>query len=371
MQCRWIIMLKQTHKTLPADHYFDAEHYQRELRAIWQRDWICIGHQSEWRDEGYYRVIELGDLRAFHNTCRHRGSLLCEHNTGRFRNNRITCPYHAWSYSLDGDLTQTPRRIATDDFNPDHYSLYPVAVDTLSGFVFVNLADEPDRILADTFGQEMETLSNWPLTGLEVAHEAVHDIQCNWKVFWENFLECYHCPGVHPALSRLVPMYGAGFNALSDVPASTALKRQFERSRLVNGAVTWSADGQTPLPWFEGLTDAERSVGMTFAVMRPGLYVVAHVDYVRAVLVQPRGPEKTRLLVKWLLHGDTLRRGRVDISRLTGFGEQVVMEDARVCELNQQGLHCLRHRTGALVPQEYDIKEFNDWVIGRLYNSAE
>ena len=115
-------MLKQTHRTLASSWYHDPAHYRREMESIWWNSWLCVARQSDWPDTGSYRVIcvgdqqilitraATGDLHAFHNTCRHRGSVLCEASAGQFAQRRIVCPYHAWTYSLEGELLRTPSR---------------------------------------------------------------------------------------------------------------------------------------------------------------------------------------------------------------------------------------------------------------------
>jgi Rieske 2Fe-2S family protein len=305
-------------------------------------------------------------LNAFHNTCRHRGSLLCLNESGRFRNGRIVCPYHAWVYSLDGELQRTPRRVETDDFNTGDYPLYKVALEIRAGFVFINLAEAPGKPFAPALAEEMELIADWPLAELGLAYQQKQQIQCNWKIFWENFMECYHCPGVHPDLCKVVPMYGKGFTERDDLPKNSGLYRDTEHSLLTTGAVTWSADGLTPLPMFDGLTPDQQAVGMTFATLLPSVYFVAHVDYLRSVRVLPLGPEETQLTVSWFLHAETLENSKIDVQRLIGFGSQVVEEDGRVCESNQKGIHSLRHKEGVLVPQEYEVLDFNNWVRERL-----
>ncbi len=285
---------------------------------------------------------------------------------GQFRQQRIVCPYHAWTYSLEGELVRTPRKPETADFQPQSYALYGVALQNWAGFVFVNLAQEPGSRLEDDQDEERQILANWPMTELTLAHREVHEVNCNWKVFWENFLECYHCPNIHPDLCRLVPVYGEGVVSADDLPAQHPLRARAESAGLAAGAVTWSQDGQTTLPWFEGLSAQEQAAGMTFANLLPSVFIVAHVDHVRSVQVLPLGPELTQLTVSWLLLPQTLASGKVDIPELIAFGNQVVSEDARVCELNQKGLHSQRHDHGILAPQEYDVLAFDNWVRDRL-----
>jgi len=368
-------MLNRTCQTLPASFYFDPAHFQKELQAIWWKEWFCIGRESEWSDTGSYQLVRLGDqqiivtrcatgrLRAFHNTCRHRGAQLCAKESGKFRNERIICPYHAWAYSLEGELAATPRRPESSDFQAQDFSLYAVNLDTWEGFVFINLAAPPAAGLQSAVGPDANLLANWPLKSLALAHREIHTLRCNWKIFWENYLECYHCPGVHPELSRLVPLYRQGVVSADDLSDENPLKSS---APLRAGAVTWSDDGQTPLPWFAGLSDAEQAAGMTFADCMPSMFIVAHVDYVRSVRLLPLGPEETTLTVDWFLDPEVLGRGNVDIARLTGFGNRVVSEDARVCEINQRGLHSLRHQHGVILPHEHGVLEFSQWIRERL-----
>ena len=375
-------MLAHPYPTLPSTWYFDAGHYRREIDAIWWQEWLCVARESEFDTPGDFRIVRVagqqvlitrttsGSLRAFHNTCRHRGSLLCETGAGQFAQQRIVCPYHAWTYSLEGELLRTPRKPDAEGFRAEDHSLYPVLLETWGGYVFINLAEQASTRLTSMIAADCAALGHWPLEKLSLAHQEVHTVQCNWKVFWENFLECYHCPNVHQDLCRLVPLYGEGLNSPDDLPAGSPLRPAPGGSRLRPGAVTWSPDGQTKLPTFPGITDAEKAVGMTFANLWPSVFVVAHVDYVRSVHVLPLGPEQTQLTVNWMLLPEVLRSGEVDIARLTSFGRQVVMEDARVCALNQQGLHSLRHRHGSLAPQEYDVLAFDNWVRNRLGESG-
>lgn len=360
--------------TLPSSFYRDPEHYGRELEAIWQQEWLFAGHRASWPEAGHYRVITVGDqeilltrdregdLRAFYNTCRHRGAQLCGQAEGRFAAGRVVCPYHGWAYGLDGTLLFTPRGHDSEDFDPGRFPLYPVVTAEWRGFVFFHLSPRPPTSLADALGAEAEPLAGWPLEDLVPAHRETHEIACNWKVFWENFLECYHCPGVHPDLCRLVPLYGAGVSYDAALPEGHALKGT--NAPLREGAVTWSPNGQPVATPFRGLGPAERSAGMTFATVVPGVFMVAHLDYLRTVQVLPAGPERTRLTVEWYVSDEA--PPNLDTAQLTALGRQVVMEDARVCELNQRGLRNRVHVEGVLMPPERDVADFHDWVRDRL-----
>lgn len=367
------VRLDEVSATLPSAFYYDRVHHERELRQIWHKEWLLVGRADQVAAVGDYRVIEVGDqsvivtrgrdhrLRAFHNTCRHRGSILCQKSHGNFRGRRIVCPYHAWTYSLEGELTATPWRLEGGGFDAARFPLYDVAVGEWAGFVFINLdegaAPFGDQTLADT----PALLSNWNLGETVTAHTLTLDLECNWKAFWDNFNECLHCPIVHPELCRIVPQFREGLATGNVVRGDGDTS-----SPLVEGAVTWSVGGKTELPWFEGLTEREQSAGATFGVFPPSGYVVVHVDYARLVHLLPTGPEHTQLTVSWLVPPKTMEHPAFSVEKLIELGETVVREDGRASEINQMGLRSNRHKSGVLVPQEIFVKEFHDWVRERL-----
>lgn len=373
--------LDQAEATLPSSTYVDAAHHARELDAIWYRHWIHVCRSSDLDGPRAYRTVRIGTqdillvrdedgaLRGFHNTCRHRGSELCAEGQGRLKGRLIVCPYHSWSYSLQGDLIRVPSKVLPDGFDRADHPLYPVSVREWRGFVFVNLAAEPVASLEDTFDPASGDLANWPLEDLVVGHRFVKLMKCNWKIFWENFNECLHCPNVHPELSKLVPIYGRGLMARHDDPdwARHADNDAPEFSGgLRPGAETWSADGQAHGPFLPGLTAAEKAAGQTYAMHLPSMFVVGHVDYVRSVRLRPVGPEETELTAEWLFLPEQLASGTVDVDNIVSFGKLVLEQDAGICEINQRGLHSIRHEHGVLMPEEYDLHRFHQWVRAQL-----
>ncbi len=367
--------LRELEATLPASAYLDPAAYERDLETIWYRRWILVCRAADIAEPLAYRVFtvgtqevlvlrdETGSLRAFHNTCRHRGSQLCTAQSGRLKARLLTCPYHAWSYSLRGDLVRMPSKSLPEGFLKSDYPLYRVALSEWRGFVFVNLDEQADADAAQTFDEASVTLANWPLEDLVSGHVFTKVMNCNWKIFWENFNECLHCPGVHKHLSQLVPIYGRGLMARHDDPdwAKHADNDAPEFSgKLREGAETWSRDGRSLEVRFQGLTDAERAAGQSYAMNLPSMFIVGHVDYVRTVALTPLGPEQTKLTAEWLFPPQKMPPDGLD--NIVDFGLQVLEEDAAVCELNQRGLHARPHRAGVLMPEEYDIARFHRWV---------
>jgi Rieske 2Fe-2S family protein len=373
-------LLERVEPTLPARDYLDPAHYCRELDAIWYRSWLCIARSENVAREREFVVARIGDqsilvcrdgddrLHAFHNACRHRGSELCAEAAGRFRGRSIVCPFHGWTYALTGELLGARHQLSQTDFRKENYPLHRVAVGEWAGFVFINLLADEAPPLESWLADGPERLANWRIAELRVGRRLETKVACNWKIFWENFSECFHCPGVHPELCDLIPTYGRALIDAADDPDPSAPDTR--GAPLAPGAVTWTLDGSSRLPPLPGLDRAEQDAGQTFVVALPSMFVVAHRDYVRCVRVLPRAPEQTELIVDWLFEPETLERPDFDLEHYVALGRRVVEQDARVCERNQRGLHSMRHEAGVLVAQEYGVHEFQNWVRKALRTGA-
>ena len=372
--------LKQPERTLESHWYYDAAHYQRELAAIWRRNWIYLCRAESLPAAPSFRTFTIGDqpilvvrdregqLRAFYNTCRHRGSTLCAASTGRLTTGHITCPYHAWSYRLDGSLAKIPSVRPEGYLEPRELSLYAVALKVWRGFIYVHLSD-PTQAADGRFNEQRDAFGNWPLEDLVVGRSQTKRVDCNWKVFWENYNECLHCPGVHPALSNLVPIYKRGIMEPRDDPQWASHQGSNDplfAGGLKPGAETWSLDGAPVGPSFALLTANERRLGYHYMTSLPAHYLVLHVDHVRSSRLLPLGPEAMELEIEWLFPKETLADPSIDISRACDFSAQVMTEDAAVCELTQRGLHSAPHTQGFLLPEDYDVFRFQQWVRRQL-----
>ena len=369
-------LLQRTEPGLPSAWYFDPGQYRRELERIWYRDWVGVGRHDELAATGDYFTTQIGDQRlivtragdgsvhAFHDTCRHRGSALCDAPRGRFSHQRIVCPYHAWTYDLHGRLVATPVRIEAPDFDRARYSLYAVPVAEWGGFIFVNLSASP-LPLTEQIGSDAKVLDQWPLGEMVSVRRETTQLACNWKIYWENYSECYHCPLLHPELCRIVPVYRHGVLESGDVPGSAAVAGDV-RPRVAAGLRTWTLDGQSDLPDIPGPDTATRELGVAFASFTASMFVVGHPDYVRSVRMLPRGPELLELTIDWLLPKTTAETHADQLDRMFALGELVIAQDAVACERNQRGLRSPRHERGVLVPQEESVWQFHHWLHERL-----
>ena len=220
------------------------------------------------------------------------------------------------------------------------------------GFVYLSAAADPGPLTADL---PLDTLANWPLDSLAEGHATTMVLECNWKLFWENFSECLHCPGIHPSLCDRVPLYGRGVMEPREAPGFTG--------PAINGE-SWTSDGAAVAPPFPRLTEAERAAGHTYLTFWPSTFVVGHVDHVRTVRLEPLGPTRTRLVTRWLFAPEALPG--IDASAVAAFASQVMAEDGAVVEMNQRGLASPAFQRGTLMPEEHEVHRFQSWVLERL-----
>ncbi len=372
--------LDKAEATLPKRWYVDPGQYARELSRIWYRHWLYVCRADALPEPGSFKTYELGDqnillvkdrhgeIRAFHNTCRHRGSRIVNEPEGRLGALALTCPYHAWVYKLDGRLFKTPNLLDDGGLDKAQYGLFPVPLKNWRGFLFLCLAENPPPF-EEMFDGGDKTLANWPLEDLVVGHRATHRVACNWKLFWENFNECYHCPGVHPSLVKLMPIYGRGISGVQDDPKwkdNAQVQDPKFRGGVRSDAGTWSVDGHVQGPGFPNLSEYERKRGVVFMTLLPTGYWVGHPDYVRVVRIKPAGALATELQIEWLFARETLELPGFDLQKIVQFGLTVIQEDGHACEINQLGMNALPFDTGVLLPQEYSVKDFQDWVRKQL-----
>jgi Rieske 2Fe-2S family protein len=375
--------LRQLEHSLPSSWYFDPSQYALELERVWCRNWIYLCRADTIPAAACFRSFtigtqpvlvvrdEAGTLRAFYNTCRHRGSLLCSEPSGRLAARTITCPYHAWSYRLNGELARIPSAGRAHHVAVQETALYPIALREWQGFVYVNLSDA-SCVFGDNFNANTGILAHWPLAELAVGHRLTKRLHCNWKIFWENYNECLHCPTVHPQLSSLVPIYRRGIMEQRDDPdwrTHAADTDPLYQGGLRTGAATWSVDGRSLGNEFPDLTDQERRIGYHYVTNLPSHYLVAHVDHVRSSRLLPLAPEHTELEIEWLFPAATLKDPGVDIRKVHEFSAQVMAEDAAACENNQRGLRSTPHTQGMLMPEEYDVWRLHEWLRTQLADS--
>ena len=348
-------------RLLPPRVFHDPEIFAFEQENWFGREWVCVGREDEAAGRGEFFLGDLagesvvvvrgGDdtLRAFHNMCRHRGSTILEERCGRIA--RFQCPYHAWTYDLEGVLQRAKHTDDLEDFEPAENSLVPVRLETWQGFVFISL-DPGAAPLARQLGDLPEHFDRFDLSALKRAKRIEYDVAANWKVIGENYSECYHCPGVHPQLNKLTP-YDMGLEFQSNGAWEGGWMQ------LVGGAETMSTDGRARgRPPLAGMTpdDCRR---VYYYLVWPNLLVSIHPDYVLAHQVWPVDAERSRIVCDWYFDPATMARPDFDPTDAIEFWDLTNRQDWHVCELQQQGTRSRAYTPGRYSNQEDSVHAFD------------
>jgi Rieske 2Fe-2S family protein len=357
---------------LPPRVFHDPAIFAFEQEQWFGRDWICVGRGEEAANRGEYFLATVagenlmvvrgpdGELRAFHNVCRHRGSTILEESCGRLV--RIQCPYHAWTYDLEGRLQRAKHTEDLVDFEPAENSLVPVRCETWQGFVFVNL-DPGATPLLDVLDDLPGHFARFDFGSLRRARRITYEVSANWKTIAENYSECYHCPGIHPQLNRLTP-YDMGRNYLTDGPWEGGYME------LVANAETMSTDGRNhgrpPLPGIDG-DDLQR---IYYYVVWPNLLVSLHPDYLLTHQVWPVDAERSLIHCDWFFHPDTIAAPGFDPSDAVDFWDLTNRQDWHVCELQQQGTKSRAYSAGRYSNQEDSVHAFDLMCADRYANDG-
>jgi Rieske 2Fe-2S family protein len=319
--------------TLDRECFVSPEIFALEHERIFFTSWLLAGHVSQLQKPGDYFLYELenesvivlrdqaGTIRAFHNHCRHRGSRLCREAQGTI-GNALVCPYHAWSYSLDGTLRNVPAMSEVPGFTAADYPLHGVALHEWEGFIFLNFAKQPlpfEQALPGLAGR----FKQWQTSQLRAADRRVYDVDANWKMFVHNFSECYHCPLAHPQLNKLTPFRNSE-NDLDDGPVLGGPMWMSNR----DGSMTLG--GERCAAPFEGLSAEERA-RVYYYTLFPSTFLSFHPDYVMAHRMLPLAIDKTRIVCEWYFHPDAMAQPGFDPSPAVDFWDMTNRQDWDLC----------------------------------------
>jgi glycine betaine catabolism A len=355
-------------QTLPRDAYFSDAQFEQERSRIFAREWVAVGRAESIASRGDYFVTDVagesvlvvrdatGELRAYYNLCRHRGCQLVLTDgraSGHFATG-IRCPYHSWTYGLDGALRSAPFLDDDDEFRRAELPLHRVAVDSWGGFVFVSLA--PTQTLAGQLAGIPERVARYPLAELREGWRIEYDVAANWKVVLENYNECYHCAGVHPELCAIVPAFkyrgGSELDWDRGVPHA-------------EGAWTFTKSGTTDRAPFPGL-DADEMVRHKGELVYPNLMVSLSADHVAAFTLRPLAPTRTLVECVFLFHPAEMARPTFDPSDAVEFWDLVNAQDWAICEGVQRGMRSRVFDRGYYAPMESLSLDIRRYVGERL-----
>lgn len=381
---------------LTREFYTDESIFNLDLEHIFYRDWLFAAHTCELPTAGSYVTLQIGAypillvrdagsvVRAFVNSCRHRGARVCRESRGTA--GKLVCPYHQWSYHLDGRLFAAPRM--GPDFDRSRYGLRQVHCETVAGYIFVCLAAEaPD--FAPARADLEPYLAPHRIDEARVAFESTIVEEGNWKLVWENNRECYHCAGNHPELAR----------TFADTPAITGVVGAAEQPEVAEhwrrceahglpSRFKLSPDGQyrtVRIPLIE--PTVSYTLSGAAAVRRPlssaipgpanvGALVFFHYpsswnhflsDHAISFRVLPLSPTRTQLTTRWLVHRDAVEGVDYDLKELTHVWLATNEQDRRIVAENQIGVSAPTYDPGPYSAlQENGVRQFVDWYAERL-----
>jgi Rieske 2Fe-2S family protein len=284
-------------KTLPQTYYTSQEIFRREMDSIFSHRWLFAGHISRLARPGDFFLFEIdreslillrdaqSEVRGFYNVCRHRGARVCSASQGQF-SHAIQCPYHAWTYGLDGRLIGAPIMNEVADFDRRDYPLRPVAVRVWEGLIFVNLAARPESF-EEAFSPLIGKFDSWQIADLRPVHQTVYEVEANWKLLFQNYSECYHCPTVHPTLNKLTPFRDSS----NDLDEGPFLGGPMHLATPGGSMTMTGARCAAPLGHVDG-TDLDR---VYYYTIFPNLFLSLHPDYVLVHRGDPRAVDRTTI----------------------------------------------------------------------------
>ena len=381
---------------LGRDFYTDPKLYELDLNHIFYREWLFAAHTCELPATGCYLTLQVGAyplvlvraadgvIRAFVNACRHRGSRLCADSHGKAA--KLVCPYHQWTYDLDGRLFAARQMGA--NFDRARHGLKRVHCESAGGYIFVCLSEEPPDFAAARTQLE-SYLAPHRLSEARVAYESTIVEEGNWKLVWENNRECYHCAVNHPELGRVYPdtptvtsVSGAASDpyvaahwrqcAAAGLPGTFELSADGQirtaRMPLLGNAVSYTSAGQAAVSRpLSAAIPAAANIGALLLFHYPSTWNHVLADHAISFRVLPLGPTRTQLTTKWLVHREAVEGVDYDLVDLTRVWLATNEQDRRIVQENQVGVSAPGYEPGPFShPHEGGVSQFVDWYCARL-----
>ena len=378
--------------------YTDPDIFQLELDRIVIRNWILASHASQIPDAGDYLVFKLanesaiivrgkdGKIRALANVCRHRGSLVCLENRGNKR--KFECPYHGWTYDLDGKLIAA--RSMQGDFNKEEYGLHPVSLKLLSGLIFVCFCDDPPS-LEGAQRALAEPMAMFDFENLKVAASRTYPIAANWKLAIENYQECYHCATAHPEYAKMHTlmldpqqrdriqgpmrqrMAACGLKDIEhdfiDTYAKPGVQGYgYSRTALFEGYKTGSRDGKPVAPLLGELKDYDG--GASDFTLGPFTFFLAYSDHVVGYVFSPVDHKNCQCKIHWFVRKDAVEGKDYDRDELMWLWDVTTYADEKIIVNNWKGVNSRFYRPGPFSGMERMERRFIEWILQELSNKT-
>ncbi|SLN64374.1 aromatic ring-hydroxylating oxygenase subunit alpha [Oceanibacterium hippocampi] len=329
------------------------------------RDWICVAREEEIAEPGDFLTLniidepvvvarnEAGNVSAFSNVCQHRGVAVVQ---GRGNRKRFSCPYHAWSYDLDGKLVAAPHMGEATGFDPKTCRMPQLGVGLWGGFVFINLADEP-MPFSDFIGRFAEEFDYLRLQDCRLAERIEFDLPCNWKFVAENLLDAYHARVAH---AKSFGKYRDTVDYFKDLPGQDGLFGEYNSSALVPGGQSLFGN----MPWLEDKPSTFACLGH----LPPNLQLFGRCDNAVWDAIWPINPDRTILHLNILFPKDLFKRDdfKAKLGIYADFQRQVIEEDRDLVTSLQRGAYSRKFVPGRLSTLEHGIYNLINYQIDRL-----
>ncbi|PKG98875.1 SRPBCC family protein [Paraglaciecola sp. MB-3u-78] len=378
--------------SLPRKFYTDQHYFDLEMEQIFQKEWLFVGLTCEIPAKGNFITLQIGSspitivrgdqgqIRAFHNVCRHRGSKLCLAKQGKVA--KLVCSYHQWTYELDGNLLYAGTNMGSD-FDKSKFSLHPINCRTAGGYMYVSLSDNPTNI--DAYFDDLQRyLEPYDLDNAKVAVQSTIVEEANWKLVIENNRECYHCDGSHPELLTSLlewddtedPRASDEFRALvaskqaiweaegipyKHVSHGHGLRNRIVRMPLKDGTVAMTQDGRAACSKLMGRIK-NPDLGSMRILHLPNSWCHAQGDHIVVFEVRPLGPQLTEVITKWVVNKEAVEGVDYNIDRLTYVWNATNSQDRNLVENNQRGVNSIAYQPGPYSETyEFGVINFIDW----------
>ena len=382
--------------SLEQPFYTDREIFERDLAAIVAKQWLYVDHVTRLPETGDYMLYRVageeiilargddGEIRAFYNVCRHRGSRVCQESSGNAKS--FSCPYHGWTYALDGTLTSARRM--PEGFDAADYPLFPCHVRLWEGLIFINLAESEASDFDVLAGNLAPFLEPHGLGRAKIAHREVYPTEGNWKLAVENFRECYHCQRAHPEYTRVNAYVRANdaardayrptieawedktaamghpvgrFHTESDLPGQP---HGAFRQPIQDGYKTLSRDGKPVAPLIGDFKEYDG--GECLMVFGPLFYLYAANDHATTFRFTPISPRHTEVVLTWLVHEDAKEGVDYEIGPLKWMWDVTTIQDTTIIGNNQAGVNSRRYAPGPYSEREIYTDQFVRWYLHEL-----
>lgn len=342
-------------RTMPREIYTSADIFALEMERIFARSWNLVGRVSSLPNPGDYMLREVagesliitrsrdGVLRAFFNVCRHRGTRICLEHQGTF-SETIQCPYHAWTWSTDGRLIGAPHMQDVENFDKHSFPLHQAALAVADGFIFVNIAQQPEPF-EQWYAPVLNRFTRFNLAGLKAGHSVKYDVRANWKLVFQNYSECLHCPSIHPELSTVMP-YQSGANDLIHGPFLGGYMEI--RAPHTSATMSGRACGRVVN---DDLDEADRKRAYYYSLM-PNMLLSMHPDYANYYIITPVAPDRTIVESEWLFHPSNEGDPSFNPQDAIQFWDVTNRQDWDIVQRSQLGIASRRYEPGPYSPRE-------------------